>query len=133
MKGISFLFAAALLCNVGCSGEKTKVEGEGGKKLTLTAPGNTSVNQGETEKITVKVAREKFDDAIDLDFDQIPEGVTLEEKDPKIEKGSSEAVFHLKADAKAPPKDGHKVKVAASGGGMKAGPLEFTLNVKEKK
>jgi hypothetical protein len=43
-------------------GEKKTVEGEGGKKLTLRAPADTSVKQGDTTTIKVAVTRDKFND-----------------------------------------------------------------------
>jgi hypothetical protein len=133
MKWLSFALTAVLISGVGCSGEKGTVKGEGGKELTVQAPGDVSVKQGGTEKIKVKIKREKFDDPVDLKFEQMPEGVTIEETDTKIDKGSTEATFTLKADAKAKVQDGHKAKVTGSAAGMKSGPHEFTINVKENK
>ena len=55
MKWLSFvscsLLAAALLGGgAGCKGEKKTAEGEGGKKLSVKAPADTSVKQGENDR-----------------------------------------------------------------------------------
>lgn len=129
------LLAAAGLClgGLGCNNH-TEVTGEGGKALKLTVPALvTTVQQGDKAQITIKVKKTKFDEDVKLDFSQLPEGVKLAEANPKIDKGSSEATFTLLADAKAKLEEGHKARVAASAAGMKAGPEEFTINVKEKK
>jgi hypothetical protein len=130
MKAMSILTAALVLALTGCSNEKKTVEGKGGEKLELTGPANTTIKQGETEKITVKVKRTKFDDAIDLDF-KLPEGVTLEEKSTRIDKGSNDATFHLKADTKASPRDDEGT-VVAKGGDLKTDPSKWKITIKKK-
>lgn len=132
-KWISFVTATVLVIGAGCKGEQDEVSGEEGKKLALTAPRDTSIKQGDTTKITVEVKRTKFDGPVDLDFSQLPDGVRIEESNRRLESGDTKATFTLKADGDAKPKQGHKAKVSASGGGMKIGPLEFGLDVKEKK
>lgn len=134
MKRLAYVMVAGLLVGgIGCSGPTTNVKGPGGKELSLTAPGDTTVRQGNTAKITVKVDRDRFNDEIRLNFSQLPEGVSVQEDNRTIEKGAREATFTLKADDKAPLKEGHRAQVSASAGDMKAGPLEFTINVKENK
>ena len=133
MKWLSFAAAIVLVGTIGCSGEKKESPGgAGGEKLKLTGPGNTSIEQGESKKISVSIKREKFEDPVDLKFEDLPKGVTIEESDLKFEKGATKKEFTLKADAKATPVEG-KAKVSASGAGEKAGPAEFTVTVKEKK
>jgi hypothetical protein len=133
MKRLAFATAFMLIATIGCSGQKETAKGEGGKELKVTAPGNTSIDQGESKEITVKIKREKFEDPVKVEFSQLPDGVKITESDMTIDKGATEKTFTLKADPKAKPEDNHKVKVSASAGEMKAGPVEFTVNVKEKK
>lgn len=135
MKWISLLATAALVVvTTGCGKDKTtRVTGEGDKVLELTVPGTTSIKQGTEEKITVKIKREKFDDAVTVEVTNLPDGVKVKEGPMKIEKGATEATYFLVADAKAAVQKGHQAKVTVSGGGMKAGPKDFTVNVEEKK
>jgi len=91
------------------------------------------VRQGETAQFTVKVEERGFDDVVNLTFSQLPEGVTITNPNPRIDKGGKEATFTFAAAPDAKIESGQKVKVAANGGGMTAGPEEFTVNVKAKK
>jgi uncharacterized membrane protein len=137
MKWFSFavtgLLTVALLGGgVGCTnkGEKKSAEGEGGKKLSVKGPGDTSVKPGETTTIHVDVTREKFNDPVELKFTGLPDGVSIMENDLTISKDVSTAKLTLKADTDAKPVDDHKVTVTASGGGMKP---EATFKVTVKK
>lgn len=127
-------FAAALsIGGVGCAKkEQASGKGEGGKELTLTAPGNTDIKQGESIKVTVKVSRKGFDDPVDVTFSDLPKGVTVADADKSIPKDKDSADFNLKAADDAAPIENHTVKVTAKGGG--ASPeATFKLTVKEKK
>jgi uncharacterized membrane protein len=89
---------------------KLTVKGaENARKLTLTAPGDTSIKPGETATITVAITRDKFN---------LPEGVSVMESDRTISKDATRAKLTLKAAAGAKPVDDHKVTVTASGGGL---------------
>ena len=131
MKWLSFAAAFVLLGTLGCSGEKKETQ-EGDKKLTVTAPGNTSIKQGESDKVTVKINREKFEDPVKVEFIDLPKGVSIEETDLSFEKGVTEKKFTMKVDAGATPAEG-KAKVVASSGTMKTKPAEFTVAIKENK
>jgi len=136
MKGLSFVVAclltAALLGGgAGCNkGDKKTAEGEAGKKLSVKAPGDTSVQQGETASIHVQIIREKFNDPVELKFTGLPEGVTIMENDLTISKDAASAKLTLKAAGDAKAVDDHKVTVTASGGGMKP-EATFKLSVKK--
>lgn len=115
------LFAVVLLVGgTGCpSKEKKTSEGEGGKKLSVKAPADTSIRAGETATINVEITREKFNDPVDLKFVGLPDGVTIMENDLTISKDVTSAKLTLKVAENAKPVDHQKVTVAASGGGMK--------------
>jgi len=135
MKWFSFcvagLLSVALLSSgVGCNKDKKTVEGKEGKKLTLTAPADTSVKQGDTAKIKVSITREKFNDPVKLEFKDLPAGVSIMENDITISKDASSAEFNLKATSDAKLIDAHKVTVTASGADMKP---EATFKVSVKK
>ena len=137
MKWLSAIasFAVMVMLTVsssGCKkGEQKSAEGEGGKKLTVTAPPETDVKAGDTAKVTVKIAREKFDDPVDIEITDLPAGVTADPAKTKIEKGKTSADITLKADKEA--KAASKVaKVKASGGGLSQD-VTFQVTVKEGK
>ncbi len=135
MKWFSFvatglLAVALLVCGAGCSSEKKTGEGEGGKKLTVKAPADTSIKPGETATINIDITREKFNDPVELKFTGLPVGVSIMENDLTISKDVSSAKLTLKAGADAKPAADHKVTVTASGGGMKP---EATFKVTVKK
>ncbi|OWK39804.1 NHL repeat protein [Fimbriiglobus ruber] len=100
------------------------------KKLTLKAPYDTSIKQNETATINVEVAREKFNAPVELKFTDLPEGVSIMEKDLSISKDATSAKLTLKATPNAKAIDDHKVTVTASGGGMTQ---EATFKVTVKK
>ncbi len=124
------LTVALLVCGTGCPRGTTTGEGEGGKKLTLKPPADTSIKPNETATINVGITREKFNDPVQLKFTGLPEGVTIMEDDLSISKDVNSAKLTLKAAANAKPVADHKVTVMAVGGGMKP---EATFHVTVKK
>src|SRR5579859_4547898 len=92
MKWFSFvatglLAAAFLVGGTGClNKEKKSAVGEGGKKLSVNSPGDTSVKPGETATINVDITREKFNDPVELRFTGLPDGVSIMENDLTISK-----------------------------------------------
>jgi hypothetical protein len=101
------------------------------KKLTLRAPGDTSVKQGDTATINVNITRDKFNDPVELKFAGLPEGVSIMENDMTISKDATSAKLTLKAAADAKPVDDHPVTVTATGGGLKQD-ATFKVTVKKK-
>lgn len=134
MRGLTLLATAALSAAllVGCTKETARVKGEAGKELKLTGPAHTDVNQGETAKITIKVDRDKFKGPVDLEISGLPQGVSVLEKEHKVVEGKDSLELTLKADADAPPVEGHKAKVAAKAGELQAGPIDFEIDVEKK-
>ena len=82
MKWFSFvitgLFTVALLVGgTGCTSKEKKTgEGEGGKKLSVKAPADTSIKSGETATIDVVITREKFNDPVELVRSVSPTGLS---------------------------------------------------------
>jgi hypothetical protein len=127
------MLAVGFLAASGCNRASTEVQGEGGKKLGVTvAPATTSVTQGDTAKLVVRVKRTEFDGPVNLQFNNLPDGVSIQESNLWIDKGKDEATFTLKAADKAPAAANKVATVAATGGGMTAPPLEIKLAVREK-
>jgi len=133
MKWVSFAVALMLAGSLGCSGKKETLQ-EGDKKLTLTPPLNTSIKQDTAETIEVKITREKFDDAVDIEIADLPDKVTADSNKKTIAKDETKATFILKADKAAPVTDGKEVKLTATTAAMKASKTAtFKLSVKENK
>lgn len=121
---------ATILVVAGC--QKATVEGPSGKKLTLIKPANQTIKQGDTDKVTVRVNRDNFRDAVTVHFDQLPQGIKVQDQDTTIPAGDSLATFTLKAEPNAPPVDKHETSVTAEGpDGMKV-TERFQISVKEK-
>ena len=110
--------------------EMAKKEKEKGG-LTLT-PKNTTIKAGETTTVTVKIMRDKFDDEIVIKFEDLPEGVTIEDgpKHP-ISKSSTEKELHSEGKEGRAGEGGQVVKVHASFGALKA-EGSFKLDVTSK-
>ena len=132
MKWTAFALVAALAVGVVGCGEKGTVQGKDDKKLTLTAPANTSIKQGGTETVTVKIKREHFDEPVTVSFDNLPKGVSVKETDMKFDKGATERKFTLEAKDDATVEDGQEVKVTAKGPGDLKITEPFKLDVKKK-
>jgi hypothetical protein len=101
-------------------------------KLEVTLPGATNITQGKEVKITIKIKRVNFSEAVDVELDKttLPKGVTVEDASQKIEKDKTEAHFTLKAAADAEVKDGTEVKITGKSGALVV-PNTFKVNVKK--
>jgi hypothetical protein len=135
MRWLSLLVVAGLMVvGSGCGETKKTSSPSGDKELKVTGPSTTNIKQGEREEIKVKVTRKGFEDDVTLKFSDLPDGVKLEEADPKIPKGTNDVTLHLKAADKAPVKSDVVAKVTASSPALKEPvTVEFKVNVKEKK
>jgi hypothetical protein len=131
MKKLAFLSlipALFLLVLVGC---QQTTNTENGKKLTVTKPSDVTLKRGDTATVTVSIDRGGFRDAVDVKFEDLPKGVTVQDKDHKIATGDSSAKFTLKAadDAELGEKT---VKVIVTGSGGIKTDSAFKVTVKDK-
>jgi hypothetical protein len=129
-----YLFLAAACVSLallgGCA--RTTVEGSGGKKLTLSKPNDVTVKRGSAAQLTVKISREKFNDAVSVSIDKLPEGVEVVDTNRKIDPDDTKAEFTLKAGEKAPVVSNYESHVTVTGpDGMKA-TEPFKVTVKDK-
>jgi hypothetical protein len=121
------LAAALAACDTG------KVADEKGNKLTLVAPADQSLKQGETEKVTVAIARKGFEDAVTVRFEGLPAGVKVVETDPLIPPDDNTRTFTLQADAAAELVQDQTATVTASGPGGMSVSEQFKVTVKPAK
>jgi len=122
--------ALAVIVWGGC--KQTAVEGPSGKKLTLMKPADQTIKRGETNQVKVSINRDNFRDTVSITFDDLPNGVQVQDKDKKIAAEESSGVFTLVADPKADLVTNHNAKVTAMGpDGMKVTET-FKVTVKEK-
>jgi hypothetical protein len=135
MRWLSFVAVTVLLASVGCSDKEknTEVKGEGGEKLSLSAPSDTNIKQGSSEEIAVNIKREKFDDTVAIEFSDLPDGVSIDGGlKHTIGKGDTKGTYKLTATDTAAVKTDQEVKVTASVPGKKfSTESKFKVTVKE--
>lgn len=107
-----------------------KVQDERGNKLTLVAPADQTLEQGDTEKVTVAIARKGFEEAVTVRFEGLPAGVRVVEADPLIPKDDNTRTFTLQADATAALVENQTATVTASGPGGMSVSEQFKVTVK---
>ena len=95
----------------GC--QHTKVGGTGGTKLGLTAPANQWLKQGQSNAITIHINRDDFTGPVDIEFSNLPAGVTIANPGP-VATGDFLKDYTLVAAADAPLVKQHVVTVTAS-------------------
>jgi len=122
--------AAALLILVGC--QQATVEGPDHMKLTVKKPFDVTIKRGDTNQVTVSIDRTNFRDAVSVSFDNLPKGVTVQDRDSKIATGDNSGKFTLKADDNAELVTNHEAKVTVTGpSGIKV-TEPFKVTVKDK-
>ena len=141
MKTFSFLSVTALALGlvVGCqetttTGPATKTTSSGKplvKKLTVMEAKSQTIKQGDTDKVTIMINRDNFDDPVTISLNDLPAGVTVIGHEMTIPAGSSSLTVELKANPDAAVGD-HMVQVAAKAPGLDENVQSFKLTVKEK-
>lgn len=102
MKWLSLIVAMGLIVGLsGCKGEQQTSQGPGGKKLTMTAPADTTIKPGGKTDVTVSIKRTAFDGPVDVSISDLPKGVNVDKDKKTIAKGESSATFSLTADGDA--------------------------------
>jgi hypothetical protein len=132
-------FAMAMVVAAGCqetttSGPATKVNRSGEpavKKLTVMAKKNQTISQGGSDKISVAINRDNFNDPVTIRLNDLPQGVESLQSEVVIPAGSSSAMLEIKAMPDAAIGE-HEVRLAASAPGLDENVQMFTLTVKEK-
>ncbi len=130
MKTLSImLIASLLLMVVGCEDRSSTVTNATGGKLTLTAPGDVSIQRGEMAEVTINIKRENLAGPVTVRFNQLPAGVTLLDSKEIV---GNEGRYNLKAAADAALVVNHQAQVTATGGDGVAVTKEFKISVTEK-
>lgn len=129
-RGIGFALAIAMGLALGCG--KTTVEGPDGKKLTIVKPADQTVARGDTNGVQVMISRGNFRDPVSIKFENLPEGIKVQDKDLKIAAGDNSATFTLKADENAALVANHEVKVIVTGPNNMQATETFKITVKDK-
>ena len=132
-KWFTLAVAVAVVGFTGCSSnseKKTEVSTEKGK-FDLMAPGDVTVTQGKDEKFKVSINRKGYEDAVDLDFSDLPKGTSVE-GDKKIDKGSDSVELKLHADKDAKEVENSVVSIKGSGG-KASGTVKFKVTIKKSK
>ena len=122
------VLASVAVINSGCEKAKT-TNASGTKSITLTKPGNVTLKQGDTSSLKVSISRKGFNEPVEVKFDGLPEGVSIEETDRAIAKDKDSTTFNLKAKADAPVVTDKAVTVSVTGGDLTS---KETINVSVK-
>jgi hypothetical protein len=117
---------------VGCGETVTTQNKDTNRKLSLTVPNDVSIDQGNSETVKVSIDRDNFNEAVTVEFENLPAGVKLIEKDRTIPAGKESAQFTLQVARDAQPVENHPVRVKASGGGLNTEPAQFMLEIEKK-
>lgn len=124
-------FAAALLLTASIGCEKSTVEGPAGMRLTIVKPMDQSLKRGETNEVTVMIARENFSGDVKVTFENLPRGVTVIEDKP-IAADKSRGTWTLHASNEADLVANQAVRVTVIGPNAMAATEVFMLTVKDK-
>ena len=78
-----FAFVAATGCEMksGTAPSTDPNKPSATRKLTLTASGDHTITQGESDKIMVNVNRDNFKEPVTIEVSDLPKGITLESGD----------------------------------------------------
>jgi hypothetical protein len=102
------------------------------RKLTVTASGDHTVTQGESDKVMINVMRDNFKEPVTLEVSDLPKGVTLEGGDLTVPADQNNITIVLKADATAPTVKDHVFHVRGKSKDITSEPLNVKLTVKAK-
>ena len=127
---IAFALALFSVAVAGCGpGSVTITKGD--KKLTFFEPESTTVKQGETVQVQLKITRDKMTDPVTVRFEGLPAGVTANTS-VTIPSGQDTASASFTATATAPAVSGHEVRVIADASGGFLVKTAMKLSVKAK-
>jgi hypothetical protein len=99
------------------------------KKLSVTAAKEQTISRGSTDKVTVSVNRDNFNDPVVISFTGLPAGVEVVEKDMTIASSASSITLTLKASAEAALGE-HNVTINAEAGNLPKNTQAFKLTIK---
>jgi hypothetical protein len=123
-------FAVLVVLAAGCGPGKISVT-RGAKTLTLYEPEATTVKQGETANVQVKIAREGMTDPVSVRFEGLPPGVTTDNS-TTFNSGTDSISMAFHATPGAPAVSNQEVKVIAECSGGLSTKLTMKLSVKAK-
>lgn len=114
MVRIALMCCASLVMLSGCSSSPTaKYDGKGGK-FTLKSQETLELAQGTKAQLKIEVDNPSaMDHPITLALKNPPKGITIEEKEPKVEKGKASAIITIVAAADSDV--GSKLKLEIQG------------------
>jgi hypothetical protein len=113
--------------------KKTTTEDAAGKKLSITQPVNQTLKQGETNKMDVRIDRDKFNDTVDIAVSGLPAGVSASGGPTfSIKPGDEKVELVLVAQPDATLVNDHVATVTASAMGLAPVTQTFKVTVKAK-
>jgi hypothetical protein len=124
-----FLVAAAAFA--GACDNKATVQGEAGRKLTLSEPKELTILRGGTAKSDVRLKRTGLDGAVTIKFDKLPKGVSVVDAGNKILGDDGTYTFQAAADADLV--ENYAAQVTAIGPDNAGVTQTFVITVREQK
>jgi hypothetical protein len=126
----AFTLLACGFAFVACNKQASQV---GEKKLTLNKPANQSIRQGDTNKVSVSIDRDKFKDEVRLTVSGLPVGVTMNDGTTAAILPQNDKVdLVLVAASDAPAVNDHPTTVTATSGNLPPVSQTFFITVKPK-
>jgi len=92
---------------------------------------NQTITQGGSDKVTIAINRDNFNDPVTIRLNDLPQGVQAVPMEIVIPAGSSSATVELKAADNASVGE-HRVQIDAVAPGLGENVQMFTLTVKDK-
>jgi hypothetical protein len=105
------------------------------RKLNVTAPKDVSIKQNGADEFTISITRENFKGPVEIEFKNLPSGVSVTTQDLTIPAGKDSIKVALNAKPDATVADNNKVKIAAKAKeekGMDEAAGEMVVHVKSK-
>ncbi len=140
-RGICLCVAFGLFLSLGCKSSTTTApsanpnEPDKIRELTVKSPGDQSVRQNGSDKLSISISRKNFDSPVAIELRNLPPGVEIVTKDLTIPAGKTSVDVTFQANPDAKEVKEHKVEVVAipkQEKGMNEVVTDFKLDVKKK-
>lgn len=128
---MKYLHRIAPLALIAAVAACTSDEDARGRKLSLIKVVDQTLQQGETNKVKITVTRSDWDGDVDVEFSNLPSGVSIVESDTKIAKDDNTRDFTLHAENDAAIVENHAATVTVIGPGDLRVTETFEITVKK--
>ena len=142
-KFLFVILGIAMILPAGCSNSGSGTTGPSNvagkpnavRKLTVTAPGEKTIKQNGTVDADISVSRDNFTGPVEIEFRDLPTGITVVTKDLTIPTGKDSVKVTFRAAPEAKVANDQLVHVMAKAKDekdMKEDKVDFKLDIKPK-